>query len=323
MSKRKLYIFLLLPIFLTITMLLVGCGNTYAGLATRWLAQGEQETSFYEKSTYELKHDTVTNAQGLAFELTSGSLTQTIQGQAGRPIINPLINGGTATNYNSYEYKTELNIIGKYIYNGQETAINDSIASTVYFRVSNDSFRPLTSKQTITATTPEYNNKKYTFTKYDYTVEKFYNGNTNEVEIHINPNNNSTTIATSKKTVKNINKNHAPFDSTQLYFIARSMQDQINTVNTITENGIVQTSINLTTSKEKLTFPNTTEEQEFATTNAIISIAGNGIGKGPGRTLTFLSSGDFKHVLYRIQETLPYSLGSISYTLKTITKTAP
>lgn len=322
MSKRKLYIFLLLPLSLALIMLLVGCGNTYAGLTTRWLAQGEQETSFYEQATYDLTHKTVTNKEGLAFTLTSGTLTQTIQG-ANRAIENALINNGTATNYNSYEYKTELTINGQYTYHGQAIEVKDTITSTVLCRISTEGFRPLKSTQIIKATTPEYNakTKTYTFTKYDYTVDKLYNGDTNTVEIHTTANNNSTSVENSVKTVSNINKKNAPYDSVQLYFVARAMQDATNIVNTITENGIVPTIINLSTGKEKLTFPNTTEEQEFATTNAKISIAGNGIGKGPGRILTFLTSGDFRHTLYRVQETMPYSLGAIVYTLKTITKT--
>lgn len=329
MVKNKIYLLILLPILMACVMLFVGCGATFTGLTTRFLAEGERETTFFEQSTYALSHDIMTNKNGLAFDLdaAASSLLVTIEGDANLHLANSNID--SQFNGEGYKYRTVLTIRGRYTYNNQERPINNIITTDVYFAAARRNFRPLYSSQTIQTTTPEYNakTKGYDFKDYNYTVVKEYNNDSSSAFIQITnilpvaPN--TTAIQESTKTVHNLKKTNAPFDSTQLYFTARTMNDKLNTVNAVTENGVVATSINLNTQKEKLTFPNTNAEAEYDVTLAAISITGNTIAKGPGKILSFLTSGNFKHALYRIKEVLPYALGSITYTLSSITKTPP
>ena len=325
MSRRKIYITILLPILLAISFLFVGCGNSYMGLATRWLANGQLESTFFEETTYTAKPYTATNKDGLQFELASGGVKQTIQGMT-TAISNPLINQGIATQQNGYALISQTNITGKFSYNGQDYAINDSILSRSFIRYSSSGFRPIVSEQVIQSTTPVYDfqTKKYNIVQYDYTVLKYYDGDSNSVQITITPSEGSTTIEKSTNTYYNLAKNNVPIDNTELYFMARAMRDNINIFNTITSSGIVQTQINLSTGTENLKdLPSATDttEKSYATTSTAISIAGTGIGKGPGRRLTFISYDSFNHALYRIQEIMPYNLGDITYTLSTITTT--
>ena len=327
MSRRKIYITILLPILLAISFLFVGCGNSYMGLATRWLANGQTESTFFEETTYTAKPYTASNKDGLQFELTSGGVKQTIQAMT-TDISNPMINEGIATQQTGYALISQTNITGKFSYNGQDYPINDSILSRSFIRLSSSGFRPIVSEQVIQSTTPVYDfqTKKYNIVQYDYTVLKYYNGDSTSVQVTMTPNNGSTTIEKSTNTYSNLNKNNAPIDNTELYFMARAMQDSINIFNTITNSGIVTTQINLSTGTENLKdLPSTTatEEKSYGTTYAAITITGTGIGKGPGRRLTFISYDNYNHALYRIQETMPYNLGGIEYILSSITNTPP
>ena len=318
MSKRRFYLFLLLPIFLAITILFVGCGNSYMGLATRWLPANTAETSFVETSNYKASVYSTTNADGLTFELTSGDFSQTITGKKDT-ISSPLISNGAILPRDVYEYKTSVTIQGEYTYQGQKIRVDDRVDTTVFFTISTEGFKPLTSTQIIQSTTPvkNYHTKKYEFKTYDYKVDKYYNADASVVQVKITQDPNNTAVETEKKDISNLNKNNAPYDNGQLYFIARAMQDQLNTVNAITENGVLPTSINLSTGKEKLTLPNETEK-EYNVTNVTLSVAGNGIGKGPAHSLTLLSTEKHKHFIYRIREVMPYSLDAITFTLTSI-----
>ena len=325
MSKRKFYIFLLLPILLAITVLLVGCGNSYMGLATRWLPDNTLETSFYERSTYKATPYSTTNADGLTFELTEGNFEQTVEGKRDN-ISSPLISNGAVLPRDVYKYTTKLTLKGKYTYQGQEHTINDnSIETEVFFAISTEGFKPLTSTQKIKSTTPvkNYNTKNYEFIAYEYTVNKYYNADASMVRVQTTPAAGNTTIKEETKEFNSINKNNSPYDNAQLYFIARAMQDQLNTVNTIIENGVLPTSINLSTGKENLTLLNEQNAKEYGVTNVTLTVATNGIGKGPARSLTLLSTETFKHFIYRIREVMPYSLGSITFTLGSISTTPP
>lgn len=305
---------------LALLFLLVGCGNTYMGLAMRWLAQNEQETDFYEKTTYAAKEYTIKNKDNLEFHLKSGTVEQTVKGEKNVPIHNPFIHAG-ALPYDAYTLTTTVDLTGAYIYNGQTYAIDGTgITSTVWFTVGKEGLRPITSQQDIRSVTPNKVGNAYTFENFDYTVEKYYNADASKVQIHIMPNGNTTTVQESTKILEKINKENAPYDNAQLYFVARAMRDAINTVNTITESAVVPTALNLKTGKEKLTLPISTEEREYDTTTIAISVAGNGIGKGPGRTLTLLSHDNYQHFIYRIYETMPYGLGAMEFTLTDITK---
>lgn len=321
MSKKRISIFLLLPLLLSLLFLLVGCGNTYMGLAARWIANGQQETDFYEKTTYSAKPYTTENKDKLKFALTSGTVEQIVQGQRNKDIFNPVINSAILA-YNAYTLTTTVNLTGAYTWNGQTYSIDGTgITSTVHFTIGSEGLRPIRSEQQIRSVTPNKIGNSYTFDMYDYSVTKYYNADASAVQIRIAPNGNSTTVQESIKMLDNLRKNNTPYDNAQLYFIARAMQDKLNTVNTVTESAVVPTTLNLITGKEKLTLPISTEEREYDTTSIAISIAGNGIGKGPGRTLKLLSHDDYKHFIYSITETMPYNLGAMHFTLTAITKT--
>lgn len=121
-----------------------------------------------------------------------------------------------------YLFKTELSLNGTYSFKGETADVADRIETEVYFCPVGEELRPVYSKRTAVATSPEGNASKIEFIKYGYTYEIKYNGGNASVSLKKDVLSYETYSAPNEYVLENVFENNY-IDNEQILFAPRAM----------------------------------------------------------------------------------------------------
>lgn len=230
-----------------------------------------------------------------------------------------------------YVYTTALNITAHYTLNGETKTVEDSITSEIKFRSGEYSLQPISSKKEINASSPissTPDKAEDCFVKFHYTVETTYNDDCSE----------GTSV------VKNIPTEGEPYvrendfeieqkkfsylDNEQLLFALRGIPNNLSSAKVLVYSPFADAvqKVSMTyASDESAEFTltkNGTEAKSLITYRPVSVVLDE---ENPGATQTAwiakyedATANKHRNVMLRLETPLSYGLGTLTYTLKSI-----
>lgn len=237
-----------------------------------------------------------------------------------------------------YKFTTHLKASGTYTYGDKSAPINDETISTVYFLGISSKFFPLYSEKSVKTICP-IKNSGFTFAQLDYNVTTTYDkeGNSATVKVVSNIEDSESdsetqqyAVQNSERTYEKLGKNGTVLDNESLIFIPRAsdllagFSSSFCTIDALSQKiHRMQLMVSSTSPTSEVNVGSYTIDGQIANPifncfNATMSIADT----FSGSAIKLYYSADAKthgKRLVKMETALSYSLGTIIYTLQSVT----
>lgn len=321
-KKRLLGLALLAPL-----ALLTGCGGTVRlGFSPNWYYDNtvENTTGKSERLEYDVTFVPTEN-EGLRLDYDKGGtfvteLTSTEYAQFGKSL-------------QVYRFHTELYLSGHYTRNGQAgETFNDFMISDVWFMKASDELRPIRSEKSVHSTVPsdEVGSEWYTTYEFNYAVNYTEDLSSADYELNI-----ASPEDQKKETTGKIKLGYDEtfLDNEQIIIALRGLNSASSaggTFVTVDPQTQLPSKVNVTTESQSMTVSFTlndngkTETVGSGIDTVQVTCAYTSEQPGPSRRFIYAArtsdeSKKYRSVLLRFENTTIYSLGTMTYTLRSAT----
>lgn len=222
---------------------------------------------------------------------------------------------------NAYKLISVLEISGTYSCKDERLNFTDRVESEVYFRSAKDSLAPVYSKKTVHSTSPraeKATSLAEAVVVYDYVTECTYNDAHTNVDVVYTDNVSAEKSASYSKKIK---ASYPLVDNEELMFSIRGLSGSANLscFDPYTrETETLAASFSSEPGERKYTFVKNGEEAEYTVNSYAVSFGRVATLAGKTQSAIYAATASgYRNVMLQLTSPLSYSLGALTYTLKT------
>lgn len=302
------------------------------------------QNDFYERTVYDVRFEADEDAtNGMIYKEFSGTyevIVETIKSPYTQPENNFTVS-------EAYKLTSTLTVSATIAKKGSEETLvsfggdsgnpEDKIVTTVWFRPASERLQPIRTEVDLYTHTP---NANQTVTVYSYASVTAYNEGCTRAQVTVTDRSEEITEeetdalsigqVRSGGSYSDLQDDYSCFDNAQLYFAGRGFTFDKNTSHTVTvlDDTAGKHNVNYSCSEvvnvDNLNFTLNTVPQngkEITVSNVNISLSGAGNNTGTSKTVQYIHTGDetrneYHNLPVRIEEPLPYMMGSYVFTLR-------
>ena len=303
------------------------------------------QNDFYERTVYDVRFEADEDAtNGMIYKEFSGTyevIVETIKSPYTQPENNFTVS-------EAYKLTSTLTVSATIAKKGSEETLvsfggdsgnpEDKIVTTVWFRPASERLQPIRTEVDLYTHTP---NANQTVTVYSYASVTAYNEGCTRAQVTVTGRSEEITEeetdalsigqVRSGGSYSDLQDDYSCFDNAQLYFAGRGFTFDKNTSHTVTvlDDTAGKHNVNYSCSEvvtvDNLDFtfngPSLPDGTEITVSNVNISLSGAGNNTGTTNSVQYIRTGNetnntYHNLLVRIEEPLPYLMGSYVFTLR-------